>query len=87
MSGGLFAYFDLGSAVAPRSLSLLPRRPALIALHDTNVTDKVQHRIQVKERRTLPTLHVFNVASPAGPSGRPVLPKADDEGADWWNWG
>ncbi len=86
MSGGLFAYVRSRLSAAPRSL-LLPRKLTLIVPHDTNATDKVQQLVQVQERGALTTLHVLNPTAPARPSGRPLLPKADDEGADWWNWG
>lgn len=61
MSGGLSRS---RLSAAPRSL-LLPRRPTLIAPHNTNATNKVQHPIQVKERGALAVLHVFNATTPA----------------------
>ena len=86
MSGGLFSYAGLWLRAAPCSL-LCVRRPTLIIPHDTNAADKIQHPIHVKERCTLPTLHVLNATAPARPSSRPLLPEADDEGADGGNWG
>jgi hypothetical protein len=84
--GGLFAYFRTWRNVVSGSL-LLPRRPALITSHDTSAVDKVQHLIHVKERGALAALHVLDAAAPTRAGGRPLLPKADDEGADRWNWG
>ena len=65
MSGGLFTYAGSRLSAASRSLSLFLRKPALIASHDTNAADEVQHLIQAQERGALAALHVLNVASPA----------------------
>jgi hypothetical protein len=48
-----------------QATELQQRGPALLAPHDTNTAEEIQHLIQVQERCALATLHVLNPTAPA----------------------
>ena len=66
----------------PSSL-LLPRR---LIRQSGETTNEGQRTLEVEERGALAALQVLDPTAPAGTFGQPLVPYADDKGADGGSW-